>query len=243
MNTPKEDTKLPVVPLTMPLTLKEQFEMFLDNLRKVGKSKQSIRSYGNTYRLYVNSGRTVVDDLAVEGFLERYDNPATANKALAHIRSFAAFMARKFPHTNIPTLGSFTLEQKKLELTLPIVLSDPDQAAFMDALEKISYIAWAHLTIIRNTGLRFSEAYDLTASHYYEPAPGTHAIKFRGKGRQERQVALNAPALLAFKVWTAQRAKPSPNTLRYAHRKAEQDAGVKIRPHWFSSLGRDQIAS
>jgi integrase len=219
--------------VAIPSTLAEQFAEYVEVLKKRGKSKQTIRSYETTYRLYIQSGTTVIDDAAVELFLERYENIATRNKVLAHLCSFVTWLRRKYPAYTITTVGSFTLQQSKLALTLPVVVDDADALRFMAALKKISHAAHCHAVLLRNTGLRFSEAYDLTAANYWQPAPGLHAIRFRGKGRGERTVSLNAEALDAFEYWVSLDHKPHQNTIRNAYRKAEKEAGVRIKPHWF----------
>lgn len=222
---------------SLPTTLEAQFDEYTALLEQRGShSRHTIRNYRVTYRLYVEAGYTEINDRNVEDFLEqRYDNPATSNKALAHLSSFVTWIRRMYPSPKytVTTVGSFTLRAKKLSLKLPVVVDDQEATRFMDALERISITAHAHAVILRNTGLRFHEAFQLRRWHYWEPSPGVSCIKFTGKGRMERTVNLNAAAKKAFDIWVGLHTWPHENTIRNAYRKAEKEAGVRIKPHWF----------
>jgi site-specific recombinase XerD len=220
------------------MSLADSFEEYIQKLIRDGASPQSIKSYRNTYKKFIehlkaeNYSGAAVDNTSVESFLGQYTNPETYNKMLAHIRAWAK-------HDTLPKVGKFLghldLANKKINLDLPITVNDMDRDSFMAALGTMSQLAWAHATLMIHTGLRFNEVRALRRSHYFDDQ-GIPAVKFRGKGRQERIVPLNTEALAAYRIWSNTVHKegvPHENTLRYYYHKAEKAAGVRIKPHWF----------
>lgn len=213
--------------------LQAEFADFIAFMVAQKRSAQSIKDYAQTFKLYIQDGYTFIDDANAKTFLARYTNQATWNKRLAHLRSFVSWYMKAKGGTGV--VGSFTLEQYKLALTLPIIVTDAESDAIISALGQLNARTWAHAVILKNTGLRFNEARMLTWKHFYEPEPGIFALKFRGKGRKERIVVLNEDAYLGYETWCRLTPKgpPAEQSLREWYHKAFALAGVKIKPHWF----------
>lgn len=219
---------------TDPSILAAQFEEYLAYMASHNKSRDSIKSYGKTYRLYIREGYAVLDTDSVEKFLLRYPNPATFNKALNHLRSFARWAQRKGKGYWGHTVGTFMVEQQKVNVDLPAVVSDEDADKLVAALKERHPKTWAFLVLKKNTGLRFSEVLHLRRQHLRRMEGGIVAVQFRGKGGAERLVTLNAAAQDAFPVWVRGDRFPAENTIRYHWEMAEKEAGLThVRPHWF----------
>lgn len=211
--------------------LEHHIEVFLAFMQGQDKSPDSIRSYAQTFRLFCQAGYDMISDQTVGEFLKRYTNVATANKSIGHFRSFATWYERRKGTDGI--IGTFTIEQRKIPLRVPITVAPDEADLFFQTLREVSDMSWAHGVILRNTGLRFMEAWLLERSHRFEPVPGIRAIKFVGKGNRERIAVLNDAAWTAFEIWVTGD-KPRPNTIRYHWQKALTQAGLsKIKPHWF----------
>ena len=209
------------------------FEKYISFLRTSGKSNESIRSYSITYSLYSKTGFKTISNDEVSVFLERYPNPATYNKALAHIQSFANWWIKSQGLKATELIQNFTLQQKKIKLDLPILVRSFEEILFREKLQEQSEKSLAFFDLLRTTGLRFMEVWGLTLDQYYEPDTGIHAIKFHGKGNRERLVPLNDVAYGAFLIWTAPESKkPVPTTIRYHFNRAKDKSGHKINPHW-----------
>jgi hypothetical protein len=120
----------------------------------------------------------------------------------------------------------------------PKTFTDADLDAFLAILTGVRFSVWAMATVMRNTGLRISEAYLLKKENLVvDPEMGAY-LRFFGKGARERLVPLNEEALAAVKIWVTRIKKPSIYTVRRAFIKAAEVSGVHLTPHNFrSSLG------
>jgi site-specific recombinase XerD len=222
--------------MSRPYALADAIRDYLAYLRAQNYSEETVVSYANTYKLFLRSTFTKIDDTTVGWFLKRYDNPATKNKALFHLRSFHAWAHGT--NENPGVTGRLTLKAVKEPDSAPKTFSEADLDAFLGVLWGIRRSVWAMATVMRNTGLRISEAYLLKKENLVvDPEMGAY-LRFYGKGARERLVPLNEEALDAFTVWISRIKKPSIYTVRRAFVKAAEVSGVHLTPHNFrSSLG------
>lgn len=218
-----------------PQVLEKQFEEFLGYMQRNHKSKTSLRSYGNTFRLFIADGYTHLTTETVEAFLEaRYDNPATFNKALNHLRSFSKWTQRRGVGYYGTTVGTIMVEQQKVDLSLPEVVADADADRLINRLKDRHIKTWAFLVLKCKTGMRFSEVRGIRPQHFHVLDGDVPALIFRGKGRSERIVPLNEEAVDAFRIWVSGEEYPCPNTIRYQITEAEKELGIAhVKPHWF----------
>lgn len=208
-----------------------RFDEYLTYLKDYGKSPETVASYSHTYNAFTREFQELNTETAYK-FLERYQNPATFNKALNHLRSYWNWAQRMGYST-----GGLMIEQKKVPLRLPQTVDD-DYYVVLDYLANNTIIGsqmtFCFVLIKKNTGMRFSEILNLRRNHF--DSSGIHAIRFIGKGNAERIVTLNQAAFDAMLYWCQLGEKygfPSSDTIRYHLAMAEQVMGVMhIRPHW-----------
>lgn len=216
--------------------LQKAFSEYLLYMTQQNYSYESIVSYQNTYTLFGNCLYTKVDDTTVGWFLKRYDNPGTKNKALFHLRSFHNWAHGTTENPGVT--GRFTLKAVKEPDKAPTTFSDDDLDTFLTVLYGVRRSVCALATLMRFTGLRISEAYNLKESSLVQDKEMGAYLRFFGKGSRERLVPLNDKALEAFKAYHNRAKKPSIYTVRRAFFKAAEVSGVHLTPHNFrSSLG------
>lgn len=215
------------------MSLANKFDEYLRYMERHGASPATLDDYGDTYRIYVRDGYTMVDDKSVEQFLtERYKNPGTRNKRLGHLKSYAKWAG---PEEFGVTVGRLTLRQDKLPDRIPEVVEASEQVKFMTALHAQDMMAFAHAKIMQKTGMRFTEVLNLRKSHF-QLYNGKKVFRFVGKGRKERIIPVSQDCEDAFLLWIklgARKGYPHENTIRYHYGIASRVSGVKVKSHWF----------
>lgn len=227
-----------------------EFGTFLDNLTVEGRSPRTVASYETTYFMYAMTS-SVIEDRRVRRFLLRYENPATRNKVLSHLKAFVSWYGTGNEYVPAP----IHVREVQIPDSLPVSIDRNVSDALLKCLETLHKPTWAVCTLMRSTGMRIGEVLDLTRKHLYKSQDGglEYGVRFYGKGKKERLVPLTPVALEAFRVWTSLRFKPHHMTIRRYMDKATKEIGVEhIKPHWFRSslatrlvnrgIGFDQVA-
>ena len=195
-----------------------------------GRAPASIRSYRETYQQYCEH-HDIIEDRRVRRFLLTFSNLKTRNKKLAHLKAFVSWYGNGNEYVPAP----IRVRRIAIPDSMPVTIKPEDADKLLTEL-RASPPAWALLTIMRETGMRFGEVYNLTRRALYEVPGEGFGVRFRGKGSKERIVPLTDAAKQAFDVWTKLRFKPAIRTIRRKIVEAEERSGVEhIRPHWFRS--------
>ena len=185
---------------------------FLNRLiqqRKV--SAQTVESYRDTFRIYlnflrerhsVNAPSVAVEHFSREyvaefcGYLEkrRSNKASTINNRLAAIRSFLKFVAEQCPEYSGTVKYSLMVPfQKEEKVTMDFITKDEfdvmiglcDTSIPIGARDKLM------LMLLYNTGIRVSELLSLKYTDIYSlDTPGSASVRIWGKGRKERTVPL-----------------------------------------------------
>lgn len=210
--------------------IQEHFDRFLSHMEEHKKSPQSIKSYRSTFKSYAASYNRI-EDSCVKCFLSKYENEATRNKVLGHLRSFSSWCNRQ-PELRGKLVGSFTLEQRRLDLGLPEILSQEQVIELLRALGVECPYAWLHATIMSETGLRAGEVFGLSQESF-RLLDSKPFLQFVGKGRKCRIVPLTSKALEAFNLFTSS-PRLSSEKVYQAYRRASKNAALPggFAPHW-----------
>jgi integrase/recombinase XerD len=223
--------------------LEKAFEDFLKYMEGNRASPTTIKSYKSTFQRFSYNGYGVVDDGTVSSFIANagYKNPATINKAIAHLGSFVTWAQKKKLGW---VIGTWTLRKQKVDIDVPKILSEDEYHRWESMIR--DFRAQSFAILMWYTGMRFHEVQKLTQKAYYEPIPGQPGLKIRGKGGRERIVPLSPLARPAFEFWTGN-TKLSESALRREFADASRRSGVKVNPHWlrhtFASRLRDKGAT
>lgn len=211
----------------------EEFQTFLDNMVIEGRSPQTIETYRSTFLRFALV-HNAVEERRVRRFLAQYDNPATRNKVLNHLKSFVRWYGTGNEFVPAP----LRVRGVKVPDQLPHTIEPEDWGKLLGVLEERYPPAWAVLTIMRTTGMRIGEVMALEPEHLYRSTEGgvEYGVRFYGKGNKERIVPLPPVAVEAFRLWTGLPFKPTLRTIRNHIARAEKVGGVEhIKPHWFRS--------
>jgi len=212
------------------MNLENAFSDYVKWMLQNRKSPLSAKSYAETFNQFSRAGYGIVEDTAVESFLQAFPTLSTRNKKIAHLRAFSSWVNRKPSLREAGLVKDFTFQQTKLPVSLPVIVSQEVLDPFLERLEDENPFVWAHAVLLKYTGLRFTEAWSLREGHLCYPSPGVACIKFRGKRQNERIVVLNKEGLAAFKIWTKQNAFVSPAVIRTTWKRLQEGSEAFV-PH------------
>lgn len=211
--------------------ISDAVERFIADLRRRNRSPRTVKDYHYTLRRYAQQfGR--VDDEHVLRFLAPYTKPATQNKLLAQIQSFTKWYGREDE-----LVGELRLGPASVPDAMPTVLNHERIASLLALMRRESPPAWAVVTLLRDTGMRFHEVLALGRDNLeFVGEPSFPVVKFYGKRKKERVVPLTDEAFDAFMLWANLAVKPSSWAIRRAMQRAERRLGLEhMKPKDFRS--------
>ena len=187
--------------------LQDFFTRYL--VREVGVSRQTMRSYRDTFMLllqYLETACSIIpericfehlDKERIAGFLDwleihRLSSSATRNTRLAAIRSFYRYMMREDPMHLKQWKNVLTLRFKKEKQDVIKHLSIEGIKAILEEIPQDTCQGRRHLTLLSllyNTGARVQEVINLTPLSLRLNKPAT--IELFGKGAKTRIVPLD----------------------------------------------------
>lgn len=211
-------------------TLNECFAQYEVWMSRRGKAPASIRSYHYTYKQFCKQGFSTLNDQTCEQYVLQFENKATRNKKVAHLRAFTSWYLKQAEHD--PALvRHLTIQQEQFDLGIPEVLEQDESTKLLASINGISEVAGSHATLMLLCGLRFGEAYKITTQHI-TTFGDTSCLRFYHKGK-ERIVPLSSRSLVAAQVWAAQNKKLSSHKLYRIYRRVRKETGVSFVPHHF----------
>ncbi len=214
------------------MNLEQAFSSYIQSMLTNRKSPKSAKSYAETFNQYIRQGFEIVDDDSVTEYLQSDSTwkESTINKKIAHFSAFRKWVRDKSSLWEEGLIKDFTLNQTKLPVSLPVIVTQEVLSQFLERLEDENPLVWSHAVLLKHTGQRFMEAWGLRDNHLCFPSPEVACIKFRGKRQNERIVPLNKDAFAAFKIWTRQNAFVSPAVIRTTWKRV-QEGHDAFTPH------------
>ncbi len=194
------------------LRLLERYAGYLADIRRY--SPHTVRAYRQDigqFLAYFRERRLPVERSHVRDFLAhvflRSRKKATVARKVYAVRSFYAWLVASGLRADNPLEGIAT---PKLEKRVPQALSEPEMAAFLDALPEEPFLALrnkAAFELLYATGLRVSELAGLNRD---DLRPGERLLRVMGKGRKERIVPFHAAAGALLGRYLAERQRRFP---------------------------------